>query len=358
MLFHGSAGSSDPPICNSSTDTLSGRAHEGHVPVPRRPVDHHPRLLQLLAHGVDVLHLVGEMPEVPAVRRQPLVPVPVVGQLHRRLRLPLRRHEHQREPPLVVLDPPRSPSAPAARRSASRLQILHPHHGVQIFRLHLVSPFRSNAISSSRPNPPGPRPHEVTAHVAHRGTRGRDRRRPPSPTRRATVPAPRGPPRPAHPRPRPRFHPRRRLHGRRRRHRPGRPRLLRRRHQDRPRRRRPHPLPDAPLALDPLRDVRDQAAREAPGLRRPPVDPPPHRQRQRILRPLLDPRPRVLHPRSRPTSPPSPQQQPGPRRPPSKAPKPPASSPSSATTPRPPTTTTRPCSPPRASRASPASSPA
>ena len=65
------------------------------------------------------------------------------------------------------------------------------------------------------------------------------------------------------------------------------------------RRRRPHPLPDAPLALDALRDVRAQAPREAAGLRRPPVDPPPHRQRQRILRPLLDPRPRVLHPRPR-----------------------------------------------------------
>ena len=39
-------------------------------------------------------------------------------------------------------------------------------------------------------------------------------------------------------------------------------------------------------------------------------------------------------------------------------PKPPASSPSSATTPRAPTTTTRRCSPPRTSRASPASSPA
>ena len=178
------------------------------------------------------------------------------------------------------------------------------------------------------------------------------------PTRRATVPALEARLGAAHPRPRPRLHPRRRLHGRRRRHRPGRPRLLRRRHQDRPRRRRPHPLPDAPLALDPLRDVRDQAAREAPGLRRPPVDPPPHRQRQRILRPLLDPRPRVLHPRPRPPRRPVPRQQPGPRRDPRGPTRPPASSPSSAPTPTPPTTTTRPCSPPRASRASPASSPA
>ena len=57
------------------------------------------------------------------------------------------------------------------------------------------------------------------------------------------------------------------------------------------------------LAHHAVRDVRDQAAREAADLRRPPVDPPPHRQRQRVLGPLLDPRPRVLHARRPSTSP-------------------------------------------------------
>ena len=143
---------------------------------------------------------------------------------------------------------------------------------------------------------------------------------------------------------RPRLRPRRRLHGRRRRHRPGRARLLRRRHQDGQRRRRPDPLPDAPPPHDAVRDVRAEAAREAADLRRPPVDPPPHRQRQRVLRPLLDPRPRVLHPRAR-----------APRRPVqasttraaatcSKARRPPASSASCCADAEPPTTTTRRCS--------------
>ena len=176
-------------------------------------------------------------------------------------------------------------------------------------------------------------------------------------TRRATVPALEARLGAADPGPRPRLHPRRRLHGRRRRHRAGRPRLLRRRHQDRPRRRRPDPLPDAPLALDPLRDVRAEAAREAAGLRRPPVDPPPHRQRQRILGPLLDPRPRVLHPRPRPPRRPVHRQQPGPRRHPRRPRGRPRPRHAARRRRHAPTTTTRRCSPRTASRASPASSP-
>jgi thymidylate synthase (FAD) len=58
------------------------------------------------------------------------------------------------------------------------------------------------------------------------------------------------------------------------------------------------PLPDAALAFDALRDVRDQAAREAAGLRGAAVDPAPHGERERILRALLDPGPGVLHPRA------------------------------------------------------------
>ncbi len=48
-----------------------------------------------------------------------------------------------------------------------------------------------------------------------------------------------------------------------------------------------------------VRDVRDQVPREAADLRRAAVDPPPHRQRERILRALFDPGPGVLHPRAR-----------------------------------------------------------
>src|SRR5438045_9773969 len=41
-----------------------GRAHEGHVSVTRRPVDGDAALHQLLADGVTVVHMIGEMAEV------------------------------------------------------------------------------------------------------------------------------------------------------------------------------------------------------------------------------------------------------------------------------------------------------
>ena len=55
-------------------------------------------------------------------------------------------------------------------------------------------------------------------------------------------------------------------------------------------------LSDAAPAHDAVRDVRDQVPREAADLRGAAVDPAPHRQRERILRALLDPRQRVLLP--------------------------------------------------------------
>ena len=59
---------------------------------------------------------------------------------------------------------------------------------------------------------------------------------------------------------------------------------------------RAHPLPDAAPALDAVRDVRDQVPCEAADLRRPAVDPPPDRERERVLRAVLDPGPGVLPP--------------------------------------------------------------
>jgi hypothetical protein len=74
---------------------------------------------------------------------------------------------------------------------------------------------------------------------------------------------------------------------------------------ERLRRPRADPLPDAPPPHDAVRDVRDQAPREAADLRRAAVDPAPHRQRERVQRALLDPRPRVLPAGARSSSPPS-----------------------------------------------------
>ena len=119
------------------------------------------------------------------------------------------------------------------------------------------------------------------------------------PTRRATVPALEALLFAAGPGARPRLRPRHRLHGRRLRGGAGGARFLRPRHPARVGGCRADPLPDAAPAHHAVRDVRDQVPREAADLRRAAVDPPPHRERERIFRALFDPRPRVLHPRAR-----------------------------------------------------------
>ena len=111
-----------------------------------------------------------------------------------------------------------------------------------------------------------------------------------------------------------RLRPRHRLHGRRCRRRAGRARLLRPRHQEGQRGPRADQLPDAAPPHDAVRDVRDQVPREAADLRGAAVDPPPHRQRERVLGALLDPRQRVLHARARAAGGAEQGQPPGPRR--------------------------------------------
>src|SRR4051794_21040499 len=85
------------------------RADEGHVAVARRTVDGNAGVHQLLASGVDVVDLIGEMAEEAVLTIFFLVPIP--GELDQRrtasLRLLLQRleivrraQEHQRETPL------------------------------------------------------------------------------------------------------------------------------------------------------------------------------------------------------------------------------------------------------------------
>src|SRR4029450_8011244 len=74
--------------------------------------------------------------------------------------------------------------------------------------------------------------------------------------------------------------------------------------------RRPRP-PQPPAAASPpapVQNARDQAPREAADFRGPPVDPPSHRQRERILGALLDPRQRALRAHAR--APAGPEQRP------------------------------------------------
>lgn len=96
--------------------------------------------------------------------------------------------------------------------------------------------------------------------------------------------------------PGPRLHPCHRLHGRRGGRSAGRTGQLRRRNQGSVRRSRALALPDAAPAQHALRDVRNQAACEASGLRRPAVDQTSHRQRERIFGSLLDLGPGVYVP--------------------------------------------------------------
>src|SRR5215211_9155406 len=59
-----------------------GRAYERHGAVARRAVDGDTRLHQLLAQGIDVIDLVGEMTEI---SRLPVIfCLPIVGQLDER----------------------------------------------------------------------------------------------------------------------------------------------------------------------------------------------------------------------------------------------------------------------------------
>jgi len=64
------------------------RADEGHVPVPRRAVDRHARVHQLLANRVDVVDPVGEMAEISPASID--FRIPVVGEFDER-RLVLAR---------------------------------------------------------------------------------------------------------------------------------------------------------------------------------------------------------------------------------------------------------------------------
>lgn len=61
--------------------------------------------LQMGACLIDIIDLIGQMPEMTAVRRQALIPVPIIGQLYRAFLLIRRAEEDQAEPPTLIVDP-------------------------------------------------------------------------------------------------------------------------------------------------------------------------------------------------------------------------------------------------------------
>ena len=82
MDFQGSAGSSGSPFCNSSMEMLSGERKKCHVPVARRHVDGNAGIHCFLANRVDVVDLVGQVPEITPTLV--FLAIPVVGQLDQR----------------------------------------------------------------------------------------------------------------------------------------------------------------------------------------------------------------------------------------------------------------------------------
>ena len=75
------------------------------------------------------------------IRGQRVITVPVVGQLDRALLLPLGGHEDQRETPFFAIIAARFLEAEQRIKRHGRLEILHAHHSVQIFQMHLRYPF-------------------------------------------------------------------------------------------------------------------------------------------------------------------------------------------------------------------------
>src|SRR6056297_3076273 len=114
------------------------RAHECHVSVTRRSVDRDTIVHQMLAHVVNVVDAVGEMAEMPAVRRQALVTIPVIGQFDRTFLLAFGRHEDKREAPLFIVGAPCLLEAEQSVEFHRSVQVFHPDHGVQIANGHGV----------------------------------------------------------------------------------------------------------------------------------------------------------------------------------------------------------------------------
>ena len=72
---------------------IIGRAHKGHMAIPRGPVDHNAILLQILAHVINIIHQLRQMAKMSAVAWQSFIAIPIISQLDRAIFLALGRHE-------------------------------------------------------------------------------------------------------------------------------------------------------------------------------------------------------------------------------------------------------------------------
>ena len=108
------------------------------MPVARRPVDDHAVVHQVLAGFVDVIDVIGQMPEMPAVGGQPFVAVPVIGQLELGRVRRGRAHEDKGEPPSFAVVAALFLKPHQFVKGHRGLQILHPHHRVVVFNCHFL----------------------------------------------------------------------------------------------------------------------------------------------------------------------------------------------------------------------------
>ncbi len=120
---------------------IVGRAYKGHTPVARWAIDCHTVVGQVLTHFVDIADLVGEMAEMPAVRRQPVISVPVPGQFQRAIVIPVRRQVNQGEAARLAFVAADFLEPQKGVEGHGFFKIGHADHGVQVFHVHVGFPW-------------------------------------------------------------------------------------------------------------------------------------------------------------------------------------------------------------------------
>src|SRR5262249_51200220 len=94
--------------------------------------------------------LIGQMPEMAAVRGQAVIAIPVVGQLYRTFRLTFGGQENKGETPPFILDPSRLLQPEEVVEGDGSFQVFDPDHRVQIADLHSRSPFARNLAADRK----------------------------------------------------------------------------------------------------------------------------------------------------------------------------------------------------------------
>ncbi len=115
-----------------------GRPDERHVTVARRAIDLDSFFHQLCACGVDVVDFIRQMPEVPTVRWQAIISVPIIGQFDRTFRLIRRSKEDERETAFFAVHTPSLFKSQHIVECDRLFEIENSDHRVQVFDSHLL----------------------------------------------------------------------------------------------------------------------------------------------------------------------------------------------------------------------------